>query len=100
MKRSDARQINRRYTLVATLGSGSFGVVHEATDLADPAQPVALKLLAGQQGDAALTLGEEFRALANLWHPNIARVLDFGVDRETGEPFYTMELVRGADFVT
>jgi transcriptional regulator with GAF, ATPase, and Fis domain/tetratricopeptide (TPR) repeat protein/tRNA A-37 threonylcarbamoyl transferase component Bud32 len=99
MSTTSSRIINGRYTLRGPLGSGSFGVVHEALDAADPSQPLALKILAGQRGEASLRLGEEFRALANLWHPNVARVLDFGVDHDTGEPFYTMELVRGRDFV-
>ena len=37
---------------------------------------------------------EEFRAIASLEHPQIARALDFGYT-EDGVPFYTREYVPG-----
>lgn len=40
-------------------------------------------------------LAEEFRTLATLHHPHIVSVFDYGFDGE-GRPFYTMELLPGA----
>lgn len=38
---------------------------------------------------------EEFRILATLRHPYVISVFDYGLD-EAGDPFYTMELLAGA----
>ena len=41
----------------------------------------------------------EFRLLASQSHPNIVRVLDYGL-AEDGLCYFTMELLRGRDFLT
>ncbi|MBH23193.1 MAG: serine/threonine-protein kinase PknK [Myxococcales bacterium] len=43
-----------------------------------------------------LSLAQEFRVLASLHHPNIIKVLDYGLD-EMFQPYFTMELVRDAE---
>ena len=88
----------RSYRVLARLGQGGMGVVHlaERTD-GDLRQRVALKLLhSGGCSDAA-TLARfrrERRILAQLDHPNIARLIDAGVNAD-GRPFLAMELVEG-----
>lgn len=56
---------------------------------------VAIKLLA-RPGEAASRerLLEEIRILARLEHPNIARLIDGGVD-STGIPYLVMEYIAG-----
>ena len=79
-----------------------MGIVYLAErTTADVTQTVALKLL---RADFATTsLLERFRAerriLARLEHPGIARLIDAGAT-PSGQPYYAMEFVDGADLVT
>src|SRR5688572_20562796 len=85
------------YKLVSVLGEGGTGTVclgervdHQYTS------HVAVKIvdLTSIQGN----LGERFRAerqiLANLNHPNIARLLDAG-ETDDGQPYLIMECIQG-----
>src|ERR1700722_10024014 len=92
-------QIGARYHVDALLGRGGMASVYRVTDAAT-ARRVALKQLALHQDPSRraelVTLFErEFRALAQLSHPRVIEVYDYGVD-ETG-PYYTMELLDGGD---
>ncbi len=85
------------FELLGELGRGAMGVVYHARQ-ARPAREVALKLIRGGAlaDERARALFErEVEALARLEHPGIARVLEAGLSAE-GEPFFAMELVRGA----
>ncbi len=68
-----------KYEVIEELGAGTQGTVFRARD-PDLGRVVAVKLL--NQGPGALTdrrrFQREARMLANMDHPNIARVLDFG----------------------
>ena len=83
------------YRLERELGRGGMGVVYLATraDL-EYRKQVAIKLIHGHRGEG---LESRFRAerqiLANLEHPNIARLLDGGTTAE-GDPYIAMEYVR------
>ncbi|MFZ3339878.1 MAG: serine/threonine-protein kinase [Terriglobales bacterium] len=86
------------YRLLRVLGEGGMGRVYLA-ERADAAyrQQVAIKLLhAGfaQTQRMLLRFGAERQILADLNHPNIARLLDGGVDN--GVPYLVMEYVDGA----
>jgi serine/threonine-protein kinase len=86
-----------RYQLMKRLGSGGMAHVFEARDL-QLQRPVAVKLLREDLiSDAAFHARflQEARAAANLSHPNIVTIHDFGVD--AGEYFFVMELVGGTD---
>lgn len=77
------------------LGAGGMGEVYKA-QRADGLfeQQVALKL-AKDSGDAFRTrFDAERQRLAQLEHPNIARIVDGGTS-ESGAPFMTMEFVDG-----
>jgi serine/threonine-protein kinase len=87
-----------RYRVLRTLGRGGMAAVYLA-ERADEQfrQQVAVKLIGGRlPGDA---LARRFRAerqiLANLNHPNIARLLDGGTTGQ-GVPYLVMEYVDGA----
>jgi serine/threonine-protein kinase len=85
------------YRLLRELGRGGMGAVWlaERADQAYTAQ-VAIKLVHG--GFAHPDLERRFRAerqiLADLQHPNIARLLDGG-DAPDGTPYIVMEFIAG-----
>src|SRR5262249_12479059 len=91
-----------RYKLREMLGEGGMGVVFVA-DQTEPVQRrVALKIIrAGLDTHRLLARFEQERqALALMDHPNIAKVLDAGIDGEpgcvsAGRPYFAMELVKG-----
>ena len=93
---TSGRQIGA-YRLLRVLGEGGMGRVYLAARADDMyQQQVAIKLMhAGfaQTQRMLLRFGAERQILANLNHPNIARLLDGGVDG--GLPYLVMEYVDG-----
>ncbi len=85
-----------RYAVVRCLGRGGMGVVYEAFDR-QRGHAVALKTLPSFDADAFYRLKQEFRALADFQHANLVGLHEL-VGSETGEIFFTMELVQGVDF--
>ncbi len=85
------------YEIVSELGEGGMGAVYLA-DRVDGQfeQRVALKII--KPGMNTELFLQRFRAerqiLARLQHPNIARLLDGGVDDE-GRPYFALEYVEG-----
>lgn len=74
-----------------------MGVVYEALDLRQR-ERVALKTLRAFSPDALLRFKREFRALADLSHPNLVRLGElFEVG---GQWMFSMELVDGVDFLS
>ncbi len=91
---SDA--IAARYDIVRRIGAGGMGVVHEAFDR-ERHQRVALKTLTRFSPAALYTFKREFRALADVVHPNLVHLHELVA---TGSaPFFSMEFVDGVDFV-
>jgi hypothetical protein len=86
-----------RFRIVRQLGSGGMGVVYEAQDVRENVR-VALKTMRAVHPGALLRFKTEFRALADLAHPNLATLHELHLDG--AEPFFTMELVRGVDFLS
>lgn len=96
---SERRVIADRYEVLEELGRGGAAVVYRVRDPLGQRE-VALKQLStdrhGQHtSDLAVLFQREFHTLAQLSHPRIIEVFDFGVD-ESG-PYYTMELLAGGD---
>jgi eukaryotic-like serine/threonine-protein kinase len=92
-----ARLFAARYALEASLGRGGAGEVFRAFDLAR-GELIALKQLhesARARAGLERLFEREFRTLAQLAHPGIVAVHDYGVAE--GSPYYTMELLDGAD---
>ncbi len=84
-----------RYRLEERLGSGGMAVVYRARDT-ELERDVAIKVLRERySGDEEFReqFRQEARAAANLTHPNIVTVHDFGFDR--GRLFIVMEHVPG-----
>lgn len=89
--------LNNRYQLLHTLGTGGMAVVYRAYDRMLE-RPVAVKILRQDfSGDESFRerFRQEARAAANLSHPNIVTVHDFGFD--AGRPFIVMEYIPGTD---
>lgn len=87
--------LNERYRLEEQLGSGGMALVYRARDLMLE-RPVAVKILRStysDDDDFRERFRQEARAAANLSHPNIVTVHDFGLDR--GRLFIVMEHVPG-----
>jgi hypothetical protein len=85
-------QGTERFRVVRRLGEGAFGVVLEVVDREHEAV-VALKVLRTQAPDAIARFKGEFRALADLSHPNLVRYHELAFDGTSW--FFTMERVRG-----
>jgi serine/threonine-protein kinase len=89
--------LNHRYSLLETIGAGGMAVVYKAKDRMLE-RLVAIKLLRQDYSN-----NEEFRkqfhleakSAANLSHPNIITVHDFGYD--AGRLFIVMEYLPGND---
>ena len=92
--------LNDRYQLQQTLGTGGMALVYKAKDLMLE-RNVAVKVLREDfSQDVAFRerFRQEARAAANLSHPNIVTVHDFGLDQ--GHLFIVMEYVSGQDLKT
>src|SRR6185436_6810423 len=82
---------------VRRIGAGGMGVVYEADDL-ERGQKVALKTISNLDVEKIYQLKREFRALADLSHPNLVALYDLVVAADSC--FFTMELLDGADLLT
>ena len=84
------------YRVVEILGRGGMGTVYLAEREGEFKQKVALKVI--RRGmDTAEVIGRfqvERQILADLQHPNVARLLDGGTTRD-GLPYFVMEHIEG-----
>lgn len=85
-----------RYAVERKLGAGGFGVVYQAFDQEREAR-VALKMLRNLEPEALFRFKREFRALADLVHPNLVQLYELA--EEQRQWFFTMELVDGTTFL-
>lgn len=81
-----------RFELLRALGEGGAGTVYLARDR-ETGEPLALKKLHGLDQKSVLRFKREFRLLANLHHPNLIRLYEFG--RGPDAWFLTMEYIDG-----
>ncbi len=93
----DTPLLNNRYQLEKSIGTGGMAVVYRARDLMLE-RNVAIKILR-EDFSSDPSFRERFRqeakAAANLYHPNIVTIHDFGLD--SGRLFIVMENVPGTD---
>ncbi len=89
--------LNQRYKLLEPLGSGGMAVVHKALDTMLE-RIVAVKILRedyAKDEDFRSRFRQEAKAAANLSHPNIVTVYDFGLDED--QVFIVIEYIDGTD---
>jgi serine/threonine protein kinase len=84
------------YEIERRLGAGGMGEVFAAVDRRS-GDRVALKVLAQAGSTALVRFKREFRALADVTHPNLISLRELVVPAD-GVPFFTMELIDGAPF--
>ena len=100
VKRDAASWLGRRigpYEIIEIIGEGGMGSVYRAARADEQYQKqVAIKIVKlGLDTPFALArFRAERQILANLEHPNIARLLDGGTT-ENGVPYVVMELIEG-----
>src|ERR1700742_355095 len=85
-----------RYRLDAVLGTGGMGVLYRGFDERQSASVAikTLKPLDSAESDRVARFLRETRIAAMLRHPNVATMLDSGLD-EAGNPFLVLELLEG-----
>ena len=96
---SQPDHIGPRYRVQRRLGKGGMASIYEVADLS-LGTVVALKQLSPDQDpqkarQVELLFEREFHTLAELSHPRVIAVYDYGI--EAGAPYYTMELLDGGD---
>jgi serine/threonine-protein kinase len=94
---TDGRVIAGRYELGERLGLGGMSTVQLAFDRRLE-RDVAVKLLAEHLADDPQFVSRfrrEALAAAQLVHPNIVQVFDFGLDEQSGRHYIVMEYIRG-----
>lgn len=94
-----------RYLLKCVIASGGMGTVYEATQEL-PNRIVAVKVLRSWVSEKSAVRRFEFESqvLAQLTHPNIARLYQASthLDAESGRriPYFAMELIADAEIIT
>src|SRR6185369_6288614 len=85
-----------RFSIQKQLGEGGFGVVYKAYDL-ERNSVVGLKTLHRADAGDLYRFKKEFRALADLVHPNLVALYELFSEQE--QWFFTMEMVNGKSFL-
>jgi|AGTN01.1.fsa_nt_gi Serine/threonine protein kinase len=84
-----------RYKLLQKIGEGGAGTVYKAHDnLLD--RTVAVKTInrSSLSDDEAVRFHREAKVAASITHPNVIKMLDFGI-LDSGQPYMVMEYVNG-----
>jgi eukaryotic-like serine/threonine-protein kinase len=89
--------LDEKYRIEMEIASGGMGTIWTATDLR-LGRRVAVKLLRREKLgsiEARNLFIQEARLVAQLQHPNVVQIFDYGV--HAGAPYFVMELLHGED---
>jgi tetratricopeptide (TPR) repeat protein len=93
--------IENRYKVLAVINTGGMGTLYRVSDDVQNGEIIALKIV--RMDVPAIDISErltnfkhEFQILAQMRHPNLVSVFDYGVT-VAGELYFTMEYVEGRD---
>lgn len=102
VKMDDERRLNNRYAVGEQLGIGGLSVVYEARDdyseYYGDDRRLAVKLPLehlSAKSDIDAFMYAEYSHLSRLSHPNIIKVIDFGIDAEFNIPYIVLEQLNG-----
>ena len=87
---------NGRYVTSGAPRAGGIASVYKALEI-ESATPVAIKLFRSSTGTDDVvkeSFRREVRALSDLKHENIVRILDSGIDKDAGEHYIVMEWLQ------
>ncbi len=94
--------VDGRYEIVNRIGRGGFATVYRSKHI-QLDRPAALKILdpitSGTSENFIERFLSEARIVANLRHPNVVMIYDFGVVKED-QPYIAMDLLEGHDLET
>lgn len=85
-----------RFIIQKRLGAGGFGVVYQAYDR-EHNSTIALKTLHHADAKEIYRFKKEFRASADIAHPNLAALYELFSEQD--QWFFTMEMVYGESFL-
>lgn len=96
------KSLNNRYTLGKKIGTGGLSVVYEARDdyseYYGDDRELAIKIPLehlSTKSDIDAFMYAEYSHLSRLSHPNIVKVMDFGIDAELNIPYIVLEHMNG-----
>ncbi|MBR58651.1 MAG: hypothetical protein CMH54_11615 [Myxococcales bacterium] len=94
---ANGTMIAQRFRIESLLGQGGMGAVYLATQTSMN-RKVALKTLLKtllRESKLVKRFYREAQSASALDHPNIVRIYDFGIDKETDIPYIAMEYLEG-----
>lgn len=91
--------IKNRYQIEAFLGIQDLGLAYRASDSGAGRARTRIRVFSAEGLGSGMTgsTGSEFSLLRRLRHPNLVRILDFGLLENTAELFLVEEWIDGKD---
>ena len=92
-----ASLINNRYALTPNPKQSGMSEVYKAADMHNDMQQVAVKIFTKgriEEEISAESFRREINALKELKHDHIVKLIDSGIDRETGHNFLVLEWMK------
>jgi eukaryotic-like serine/threonine-protein kinase len=88
--------VDGEFTIVRQLGEGSMGTVYEVSTPQVPR--LALKVIKVREDSSRQVTKRFYRealAASKVRHSSIVKIVQFGVDARTGQPYQAMEFIEG-----